>query len=220
MIAFLKRLAGELFSGSPDLQPMDLDRDWADVERLLIQEEWPFLRSDIEVSHRQPGATSIVARKDGAFAGFFITHAFGNTGYLDMMVIDSEFRKRSIARPLYFRTLKALKKKGIQSFVVHTTNDSSRLIRLLGFKPGGSYTLLTREPSPNTNFHGGVDLLGSSREFCWRVGACHFPGLTSASITRSALAPSGERGCSETGRAPTPNSENTTARPCPRTPRS
>ena len=160
MIAFLKRLAGEFFSGRPELLPMDLDRDWPDVERLLVEEEWPFLRSDVEVSHRQPGATSIVARKDGRFAGFFITHAFGDVGYLDMMVIDRAFRKRGVARPLYFRTLKALKKEGCRSMVVHTTNDSSRLIRLLGFKPGGSYTLLTRDPASPGPSEGAVDLLG------------------------------------------------------------
>jgi GNAT superfamily N-acetyltransferase len=143
----LKSLSGGAFlSGHPDLAEMDLDRDFPEIDRLFTQEEWPFLRADLEVSHAQPRATAIVARKDGAFAGFFATHAFGDVGYLDMMIIDARFRGKGIARPLYFRTLRELRRKGVRSFVVHTTNDSSRLIRLLGFRPGQTFTLLARDP--------------------------------------------------------------------------
>jgi hypothetical protein len=143
----LKYLAGGAFlSGHPDLEEMDLDRDFAEIDRLFIQEEWPFLRADLEASHAQPRATAYVARKDGAFAGFFATHAFGDIGYLDMMIISARFRGRGIARPLYFRTLRELRRKGARAFVVHTTNDSTRLIRLLGFRAGQTFTLLARDP--------------------------------------------------------------------------
>jgi GNAT superfamily N-acetyltransferase len=143
----LKYLAGGAFlSGHPDLVEMDLERDFPEIDRLFVQEEWPFLRADLEASHAQPRATAYVARKDGAFAGFFATHAFGDIGYLDMMIIDARFRGRGIARPLYFRTLRELRRKGVRAFVVHTTNDSSRLIRLLGFRPGQTFTLLARDP--------------------------------------------------------------------------
>src|SRR5262245_55854148 len=105
----LKYLAGGAFlSGHPDLAEMDLDRDFPEIDRLFTQEEWPFLRADLEASHAQPGATATVARKDGAFAGFFATHAFGDIGYLDMMIIDARFRGRGVARPLYFHTVREL----------------------------------------------------------------------------------------------------------------
>lgn len=147
---WIKRLAGaigleQLFSGHPELTELDLDRDYLDVERLLMQEEWPFVRADLEVSHQQPKATAFAARKDGQFAGFFAAHNFGSIGYLDMMIIATPFRGAAVARPLYFRTMHELKRKGIRSFVVHTTNDSARLIRLIGFRPGRDFTLVVRD---------------------------------------------------------------------------
>jgi hypothetical protein len=147
----LKKLSGTLsdgmlFSGRPELLPMDLDRDFKEIDHLLKQEEWPLLRSDLELSHDQPKATAYVARKEGDFAGFFMTHHFGEVGYLDLMIITKAFRRKAVARPLYFKTIRELKRKGIRSLVLHTTNDSARIIRLLGFKKGQTYTLLARDP--------------------------------------------------------------------------
>ncbi|MEW6731054.1 MAG: GNAT family N-acetyltransferase [Acidobacteriota bacterium] len=137
---------GSLFSGHPELLPMDLDRDYPEIEPLLIKEEWPFVRGDMEISHAQPKATAFIARKDGKFAGFFTTHNFAEIGYLDMMIIAPAFRRAGIARPLYFHTINELKRQGIRAFVVHTTNDSARIIKLLGFKPCQHFTLLVRDP--------------------------------------------------------------------------
>jgi GNAT superfamily N-acetyltransferase len=152
MLTVLKKLSGVLadgrwLSGHPVLEPLDPDRHYADLERLLALEEWPFVRGDLEVSQAQPWATSRVAWKDGRFAGFFSTHHFGPIGYLDMMIIAPEFRRSGIARPLYFATVRALREKGVRSLVVHTTNDSARIIRLLGFRPGLRFVLLRRPPS-------------------------------------------------------------------------
>lgn len=147
---WLKRISGHLgegrlFSGRPELEALDLERDWPDLERMMTQEEWPFLRADFEISHAQPKSTSLVARKNGQFAGFFTTHHFGDVGYLDMMVIPKSFRSAGIARPLYFSTLKKMRARGLRSLVVHSTNDSARLFRLLGFKPGQDFTLLAHD---------------------------------------------------------------------------
>jgi GNAT superfamily N-acetyltransferase len=134
------------------IEPLDLDRDWPEIEALLQAEEWPFVRADLELGDAQPGDTSFVARKDGRFAGFFTAHGFpgdaGPVGYLDMLVIHPDFRGQTVARPLYLRTLQALEQAGARGLCVHTTNDSARLIRLLGFRPGRSFTLLIREPGP------------------------------------------------------------------------
>lgn len=162
MPAWLKKLTGwfgdgMLFSGRPDITPMDLEHDWPQVERLMQTEEWPFLRSDLEVGHAQPRAVSRVARKNGAFAGFFTTHHFGDVGYLDMMIIDGEFRSAGVARPLYFSTINEMKRAGMRGFVVHTTNDSARIIRLLGFRPGQDFTLLARDPEPTGMSPGELD---------------------------------------------------------------
>ena len=152
MLTLLKKLSGaigegSLLSGHPSIAPLDLERDFPEIEALLVREEWPFLREDLELSHAQPGAAAFVARKGERFAGFFAAHAFGPVGYLDMMIIAPEFRRAGVARPLYFATVNALKRAGARGFVVHTTNDSARLIRLLGFRPGRTFTLLRRDPS-------------------------------------------------------------------------
>lgn len=156
---WLKRLSGHLgegrlFSGRPELEALNLERDWPDLERMMLQEEWPFLRADFEVSHAQPKSTSLVARKNGQFAGFFTTHHFGEVGYLDMMVIPRAYRSAGIARPLYFATLKKMRARGLRSLVVHSTNDSARLFKLLGFKPGQDFTLLAND-SPAAATRGG-----------------------------------------------------------------
>ncbi len=134
------------------IEPLVLDRDWSEIEQLLRAEEWPFVRADLELGDAQPGETSFVARKDGRFAGFFTAHVFpgdaGPVGYLDMMVIHPDVRGQTVARPLYLRTLQALEEAGARGMCVHTTNDSARLIRLLGFTAGRSFTLLIREPGP------------------------------------------------------------------------
>jgi ribosomal protein S18 acetylase RimI-like enzyme len=150
MLTLIKKLSGALaegrwFSGRPDVEPLDLDRHFPYVEQLFALEEWPFLRGDLEVSQAQPWATSRVAWKDGRFAGFFATHHFGDVGYLDMMIIAPEFRRAGVARPLYFGTLRALRSRGVRSLVVHTTNESAPMIRLLGFRPGLRFVLLRRE---------------------------------------------------------------------------
>jgi hypothetical protein len=90
---------GEIFSGHPELLTMNLVCDYPEIEKLMVEEEWPFLRNDLELSHAQPKATAFIARKRGEFAGFLTTHNFGHIGYLDMMIITSQFRKAGIARP-------------------------------------------------------------------------------------------------------------------------
>lgn len=142
----LAAAADKLAGGPAEIRPLELDRDWPAIEALLRREEWPFVRADLEVGHAQPKAVGHVARVDGRFAGFFTTHAFGDVGYLDMMIVDAAFRGRTVARPLYLQTLRALQDQGVRGMVVHTTNDSARLIRLLGFQPGIDFTLWTRDP--------------------------------------------------------------------------
>lgn len=132
------------WGNSVPIEPMDLDRDFDQIELLLAAEEWPFVRSDFEIGDAQPLASSFVSRYDGELAGFFTTHHFDSIGYLDMMILNPEFRGKGVALPLYFSTIRNMRKKGLQSMVVHTTNDSARLIKLLGFTPGQSFTLLTR----------------------------------------------------------------------------
>jgi GNAT superfamily N-acetyltransferase len=141
MRALLRKL-----TGGPRLDRLDLERDFSDIDDLLAAEEWPFVRSDLEVSHAQPRGAAFVARKDERFAGFFAAHAFGDVAYLDMMIVAPAFRRRGVARPLYFQTVRELERQGVRGYVVHTTHDSARLIRLLGFRPGLTYTLLRREP--------------------------------------------------------------------------
>ena len=144
MIQKLKDLLGP----NPfQIEPMNLERDYEDIDRLFDQEEWPFLRSDLEVSHAQPQSVALVARINGTIAGFFATHPFGPVGYLDMMITVPEFRSRGVTRHLYVAAMHALRKNGITAFVVHTTHDSAPLIKFLGFAPGQTFTLLRREPS-------------------------------------------------------------------------
>lgn len=154
MFVWLKKLSGAFsngmwMSGHLELEPLDLDRDWPEIERLMAEEEWPLLRADLELSHSQPH-DGLIAKKDGQIAGFFNTHRFGDVAYLDMLIVDKGFRKGSIARPLYFTLINQLREKGVTGFVAHATTDSGPLLRLLGYTPGISYTLLSREISEVT----------------------------------------------------------------------
>jgi GNAT superfamily N-acetyltransferase len=151
LVATFLKLASSaqaLVPGAVDVATLDLDRDWPDLERLLLSEDWPFLRSDLEVGDAQPRSASLVARKNEVFAGFFTTHHFGDVGYLDMMIIAPDFRGKTVARPLYLEALSRLRANGIRGLVVHTTNDSARLIQLMGFKAGQDFTLLVRPAGP------------------------------------------------------------------------
>jgi N-acetylglutamate synthase-like GNAT family acetyltransferase len=127
------------------IEPLELNRDFAEIDRLLEQEEWPFIRSDLEVSLAQPNSTAFVARRDDAVLAFFATHNFDDVGYLDMMIVDPPARRTHIAQKLYFQTIKEMKAKGLHSFLAHSTNDSFRMFKFLKFKQGESFTLLARE---------------------------------------------------------------------------
>ncbi|TVQ93725.1 MAG: GNAT family N-acetyltransferase [Deltaproteobacteria bacterium] len=143
----LAEAADRIAPGPCEVLPLDLDRDWPEIDRLLVHEEWPFVRADLEVGDAQPVSANLVARIAESFAGFFTTHAFHDVGYLDMMVVDPNHRGSTVARPLYLRALRSLQDQGVGGLVVHSTNDSARLIRLLGFTPGMDFTLRMREPA-------------------------------------------------------------------------
>lgn len=135
-----------LIPGAVQVLPMDLDRDWPDIEALMRAEEWPFVRGDLELGEAQTHGTSFIARQDGRFAAFFTTFMFGRIGYLDMFIIHPDFRSKGIARPLYFRAIEALQSAGATGLACHSTNDSARLIKILGFTPGRTFTMYVREP--------------------------------------------------------------------------
>lgn len=152
MKALAKRITGALGWSRPsnagyEIRPVNFDTDWEGIDHLLAKEEWPIVRADLEASHGQPVSEFLVASKDDSVHGFLATHAFEEIGYLDMMIIAKEARRCGLARPMYFRAVRSLKQRGVRTLVVHTTNDSSRLIRLLRFRPGPSFTLLARDPS-------------------------------------------------------------------------
>jgi GNAT superfamily N-acetyltransferase len=137
-----------LVPGAVEIVPLELDRDWPELEWLLRKEEWPFIRSDLELGEAQPGEASYIARKDGKLAAFFTTFMFGHIGYLDMFVIHPDFRGQGIARPLYFKAIEGLQTSGATGLVCHTTNDSARLVKILGFTPGRPFTLRVRPAGP------------------------------------------------------------------------
>ncbi len=137
---------GTVLSARPDILPMDLERALAAVARMLMLEQWPFVRADLEISHAQPRSVAFVARKDGRFAGFYMAHHFGDVGYLDMSIIAPEFRGKGVSRPLHVAVMRALAARRMTSFVVHTTNESAPMIEILGFDRGQTFTLLARDP--------------------------------------------------------------------------
>jgi len=133
-------------SGAFDLLPLEMDRDYKEIDRLFEAEEWPFIRADLEASHAQPRSTALVARSGDQVLGFFATHHFGDIGYLDMMIVSPQARVSHVARKLYFGVTREMKKKGMKSWVAHSTNDSYRMFKFMRFKAGQSFTLLARDP--------------------------------------------------------------------------
>jgi len=134
------------FTGSFEILPLDMERDYEDIDGLFELEEWPFIRADLEVSHGQPRATALVARSPEQLLGFFATHHFGNIGYLDMMIVDPKARVSRIAIKLYMGVTRQMKRKGINGWVAHSTNDSYRMFKLMRYTQGQSFTLLARDP--------------------------------------------------------------------------
>lgn len=137
---------GTALSAHPDIFPLEFERDFPHIEKLLKLEQWPFVKNDLQASHQQPGSVGLVAHYKGQFAGFYLAHPFGKIGYLDMSIIAPEFRGKGVGRPLHVRAMREMKKTGIRSFVVHTTQESAPMIWLLGFDKGQSFSLMAREP--------------------------------------------------------------------------
>jgi hypothetical protein len=137
---------GTWLSGHPDLRPLSLARDWPHVDALFALEQWPFVRADLEISHAQPGAVGFSAWKDDVFAGFYTAHAFGKVGYLDLSIVAPAFRRAGMLRPMHVKVVRTLRERGARGLAVHTTVESAPLIRILGFEPGQTFTLLARDP--------------------------------------------------------------------------
>jgi hypothetical protein len=136
-------------SGNFVVEPMDLHRHWEGVERLLEVEQWPFVMADFEVSEAQPRAVALVARVDDEVTGFFTAHHFGDTAYLDMMVMHPSRRKDLVMASELLRQAKLrMRRNGFSSHVMHCTRASSKLVRMAGFQPGISFSLLCRDSEP------------------------------------------------------------------------
>ena len=131
MFLWLKRLSGSMsdgqwFSGRPTVVDLDVDRDWSDMERLIATDGLHHTRADVEGWLAVDGAVGLVARKDDRFAGFMVTHPVGSVGHVDLVSVDPQLRKSSIARPLYFRGVNAMKVAGCKGFVAHAHPRSRR----------------------------------------------------------------------------------------------
>ena len=110
------------------------------------REEWPFVRQDVR-SVPRAAFVDVLRRAQRRPVRGVLHHAqlrmHRLSGHDDH---PSGVSPGRVARPLYFKTINAMRRKGLRGQVVHTTNDSARLIRLLGFRPGDSFTLLVRDP--------------------------------------------------------------------------
>lgn len=133
------------------IEPMKLDRDYDGINRLLELEQWPFTRADLELSHAQPRSTALVARQDECLLGFFATHHFGDVGYLDMMVVDTQARGTRLAQRLAYATHEQMCRRGMRAFVAHSTNDSFDVFRFFGYTSGINFTLMRLEPRTLTD---------------------------------------------------------------------
>ncbi len=150
MFLWLKRLSGTIadgqwFSGRPDVASLDLDRDWGDIHALLEQDGLGHGQQDVAGWLAVDGAVGLVARKEGRFAGFFVGHPVGHVAHVDVVAVAPEFRRSSIARPLYFRGVNALKVGGARGFVAHAREEPGRLLELLGYRRTATFHMLQQE---------------------------------------------------------------------------
>lgn len=128
------------------IEDMDLDRDWPGIERLLKIEEWPFIRADLEISHSQDRAIGLVVRVGDQVKGFFTVHNFGDIAYLDMIILEQGMRRKvAVSRELWKEAKRRIKEKGLKAMLAHCTNDSSPLLRFLGFRRSERFTLVRRD---------------------------------------------------------------------------
>jgi hypothetical protein len=126
---------------------LDLARDWPGIERLMNDEEWPFIHADIEASHSQPRAIGKVAHRGEALVGYFLTHHFQDVAYLDMMIVDESVRRTSLAKSLGWETMQALQQQEFRGYVAHSTKDSASVFWFFGYKSGIDFTLMRQEPT-------------------------------------------------------------------------
>ncbi len=150
MFLWLKRLSGSMsdgqwFSGRPEVAELVLDRDWREIELILTEEGLHHRRADLEGWLAQPSSVGLIARKASQFAGFFIGHPVGHAAHVDLVCVAPGFRQGSIARPLYFRGVNALKIGGAKGLVAHARPEAGALLELLGYEPGASFTRLEHE---------------------------------------------------------------------------
>jgi len=146
-------------TGTFNVLPLDMNRDYGEIDELLKQEEWPFIRADLQVSHDQPCSTGLVARSSEQLLGFFATHNFGAIGYLDMMIVAPHARVSRVAIKLYMGVTRQMKQKGTAGWVAHSTNDSYRMFKLMRYTQGQSFTLLARDPLASESNVGELDSL-------------------------------------------------------------
>lgn len=137
-----------------EFHEMDMERDWPGISALMDIEEWPFVKGDVELSHSQPNSFGIVCLKDTKLIGFFVGHAFANTGYLDMMIIDSAHRKNPfIGREFWKLAKRIFRENGFIETVAHCTNDSAPFLKLLRYKDKEHFTLYRLESGVNIEAH-------------------------------------------------------------------
>lgn len=150
MFLWLKKLSGSVsdgrwFSARPTVGELELDRDWPHIERLIAHDGLPHTRPDVEGWLADAGAVALVAHKDDRFAGVFLAHPVGNVAHIDLVSVDPAFRRASIARPLYYQGVNALKVSGCTGFVAHARSAPGALLELLGYTPGPRFRLLEHE---------------------------------------------------------------------------
>lgn len=149
--------------GAITIENLCLDHHWEDVKQLLETEEWPFIKEDLEVSHAQDKAFGLIAKRYGKISGFFTVHNFGDTAYLDMMIVEKAERNSvAMAAELWRHASAEAMNRGFTTKVAHCTNDSAPLLRLFGFKKTMNFTLLRREATTGQKNQTEITYLDSS----------------------------------------------------------
>lgn len=134
---------------NPDvmIETLDLEKHWPGLERLLLIEDWPFIRADLEASEAQDRSIGLVARSGEAIRGFFTIHNFGDIAYLDLIVVEEARRNFFLAYELYRRAEAEMARRGLVARVAHCTRDSAPFLKQAGYAPGRKFVLLRRGPA-------------------------------------------------------------------------
>ncbi|MFC1884182.1 GNAT family N-acetyltransferase [Thermodesulfobacteriota bacterium] len=131
--------------------PADLDRIVEIDNKVLGKPRPEYWEMKVELDKKRPQVSSLVAEMEGRVVGFIIGYAssweYGvpeKIGWIDTIGVDPEYQREGIARMLFAKMTKNLKKVGVDTLYTFVTRRDWKLLKFfngVGFQEGDMINL-------------------------------------------------------------------------------